>query len=263
MDWRWSPGTKGFRDYAVEFTIHNDVGNWSRRHGYYLILMQNRISDTGFYFGLQTDVQDQGKGVVFSRWGTRDLANARYSRTDGWTDSSGHEGDFIGVRRSYEWGAGDYRLRMAPDGLESDGEWFGLWITDLGTGETTWVGSLKFPLLDGTAMMQPRASATIEVYGHRTDPACGHPTMACQREEAVRRQRVCRLGECEIPVRRLGERAVQLQRPVRRFGRQGAPRSWAAQRNASLLPETSPSRPSPTASRYRYQRLSRHRRLCQ
>ena len=165
MDWRWNAATKGFRDYAIEFTIHNDVGNWSDQHGYYLILMQNRISDTGLYFGLQTNVQGLGKGVLFSRWGTRDLANAMHSPKDGWTQSSGHEGDFIGVRRSYDWGAGDYRVRIAPDGLESDGEWFSLWITDLGSGDTTWIGSLKFPLLDGTAALQTRSSATIELYG--------------------------------------------------------------------------------------------------
>ena len=93
------------------------------------------------------------------------MANAKFSEADGWAQSSGHEGDFIGVRRSYEWGKGDYRVRIAPDGLESDGEWFSLWITDLGTGETTWIGSLKFPLLNGTATMEPYSLATIEAYG--------------------------------------------------------------------------------------------------
>ena len=83
-------------------------------------------------------------------WETRDLANARFSETDGWTQSSGHEGNFIGVRRSYAWGAGDYRIRFAPDGdPEDDGVWFGLWITDRSTDVATWIGSLKFPLLDG------------------------------------------------------------------------------------------------------------------
>ncbi len=93
------------------------------------------------------------------------FVNARFSEEGGWTQSSGHEGDFIGVRRLYDWGAGDYRIRIAPDGLDPDGEWFGLWITDLGTDVTTWIGSLKFPLLDGYATFRPHSSATVELYG--------------------------------------------------------------------------------------------------
>ena len=147
MNWRWKSDQPHFREFITDFTIHNDVGDWSDLHGYYLILIHNHISDVSFYFGLQTNVRAQdppywrGKGVVFSRWGTRDLENAKFSETDGWAQSAGHEGDFIGVRRSHDWGMGDYRVRIAPDGLETDGEWFSLWITDLGIGETTWVGS--------------------------------------------------------------------------------------------------------------------------
>ena len=89
----------------------------------------------------------------------------KFSEADGWNQSSCHEGDFIGVRRSYDWGAGEYRVRIAPDGLEGAGEWFSLWITDLDAGETTWIGSLKFPLQDGEAKMGKHASSTIELYG--------------------------------------------------------------------------------------------------
>ena len=165
IDWYWGPTQSGFRTLRTDFTIHNDVGNWSDRYGYYLILLQNSISNAGFYFGLQTDANGRGKAVIFSRWKTRDLANARWSRSDGWTESSGHEGDFIGVRRTYDWGAGDYSIVIRPDGLDADGEWFGLWITDLASGEITWIGSLKFPLADSRARMRPHASATIELYG--------------------------------------------------------------------------------------------------
>ena len=130
--------------------------------------MWGKISDVEFYFGLQTDVHApespyrRGKGLLFSRWATRDLANARISEIDGWTQSSGHEGNFIGVRRSYSWGAGEYRVRLAPDGdPEEDGVWFGLWITDRSTDVTTWIGSLKFPLLDGKAVMRAPTYSTM------------------------------------------------------------------------------------------------------
>ena len=135
------------------------------QHGLYLMLGSSYISDTQFYFGIQTDANSRGKGLIFSRWKTRELTNARYDETHGWTESSGHEGDFIGVRRLYNWGAGNYRIRIAPDGLESDGEWFGLWIIDLGTDVTTWIGSLKFPLLSGEAKIKPNSYSTIEIYG--------------------------------------------------------------------------------------------------
>ena len=166
MDWRWEPDEDNFRELVTDFTVHNDVGDWSDEHGYYLILLQNSISGAGFYFGLQTNANGRGKAVIFSRWGTRDLANARWDETQGWTESAGHEGAFIGVRRSYNWGTGDYRIRLAPDGLNSDGEWFGLWITDLTTDQTAWIGSLKFPPRSTRATFRPHASATIELYGN-------------------------------------------------------------------------------------------------
>ena len=166
INWRWGTNQSGFRELVTDFTIHNDVGDWSDQHGLYLILLQNHISNTGFYFGLQTDANWRGKAVIFSRWETDQLADARWDEANGWYELGKHEGGFLGVRRSYEWGVGDYRIRIAPDGLESGGEWFSLWITDLATNETTWIGSLKFPMLDGTATMQPHSYATIELYGN-------------------------------------------------------------------------------------------------
>ena len=176
--WSWiqAPNPKGgrfdeFEELVMDFTIHNDVT--PMEGSLYLMLAHSTISDVKFYFGLQTDVHAdvyptrRGKGLVFSRWDTRDLANARYA-ADGWTESAGDEGDFIGVRRSYAWGPGDYRARLAPDESspqESDGVWFGLWITDLSTDETTWIGSLKFPLQDGKAVIQAPTYSTMEVYG--------------------------------------------------------------------------------------------------
>ena len=179
--WDWDRDAdsklREFREMEIDFTIHNNVRDFSDQNGIYLMLSQSNISDVGFYFGLQTDVYApdppywRGKGLIFSRWKTRDLANARVADLEeGWTQSSGHEGDFIGVRRSYEWGAGDYQVRIAPDGAEPDGEWFGLWITDLSSNMTTWIGSLKFPFLNGTATIGPSSYTTVEIYGHPIRP---------------------------------------------------------------------------------------------
>ena len=169
-------GVTGFKELVTEFTIHNNVVLGGDQ-GLYLMLAHGSINGEDYYFGLQTDVYSpeppswRGKGLIFSRWGTRDLANARYSDKDGWTQSSGHEGDFIGIRRSYEWGAGDYRVTLAPDGEpDEDGVWMGLWITNVQTDVTTWVGSLKFPANDGHAIINPESYSTIEIYGRRIKP---------------------------------------------------------------------------------------------
>ena len=161
----------------MDFTIHNGPGNFSDTNGLYLMVGSARISNQKFYFGLQTNVRDpalrrgRGKGLIFSRWGERDLSFARVAgRQEGWSQSSGHEGDFIGVRRSYDWGAGDYRIRIASDGLDEDGEWYGVWITDLTKNVETWGGSLKFPLVNGTTAIEAASYTTIEIYGPSIRP---------------------------------------------------------------------------------------------
>jgi len=183
VSWLWESVTggegqefTGFKELATEFTIHNNV-SLRGDNGLYLMLADGSINGQGYYFGLQTEVHApeppfrRGKGLIFSRWGTRDLANARYSDEDGWTESSGHEGDFIGIRRSYEWGAGDYRVTLAPDGEpDEDGVWMSLRITDLQTDVTTWVGSLEFPADDGHATISPHSYSTIEIYGSKIIP---------------------------------------------------------------------------------------------
>ena len=168
--WNWGSNQVSFRELLVELTIHNDIGDFSEHNGIYLMLSHGSIADVRYYFGIQTSVFDprvggrQGEGLIFSRWDTRNLDNARVP-DGGWTQSSGHEGDFIGVRISYDWGAGDYELRLASDGLDTDGKWYGLWITDLESDNTTWVGSLKFPYVDGQALIKPPSFTTIEIYG--------------------------------------------------------------------------------------------------
>ena len=172
--WRWD-GDRQFREVTFDFTIHNDPGNFFEDHGLYLMVCFGSISDHRFYFGLQTDVGDpnhrggRGKGLIFSRWDERDPNFARFSSEgDGWYESSGYEGDFISVRRSYDWGAGPYRMRLAPDGLDDDGEWYGVWITDITAGTTVWAGSLKFPLVDGATTVRPSLYSTLEIYGSRS-----------------------------------------------------------------------------------------------
>ena len=176
--WHWGQdrdssgdGREGIRELTFDFTIHTDPGDFSDDYGLYLMLCYCFIGNVDFYFGLQTDVVGHpenvgGKGLIFSRWETRDLANARVADSEeGWVESAGHEGDFIGVRRRYNWGAGEYRVSFAPDGADSEGEWFGVWITDKATYETTWIGSLKFPYENGRAAIGSQVYTNMEIYG--------------------------------------------------------------------------------------------------
>ena len=180
MWWNWETGEgsqDGFTEIVFQFTIHDDV-DLGGSTGYYLMLSYGDLGATRYYFGLQTNVyapQSQtyrGKGLIFSRWGTRDLSNALAADTDGWTQSSGHEGDFIGVRRSYDWGAGSYLVKLALDTslTAQDGKWYGVWITDVSTGVTTWGGSLKFPPKNSKTLIRKKSISTLEIYGGSIKP---------------------------------------------------------------------------------------------
>jgi len=106
------------------------------------------MARTTFYFGLQTNVQGRGKGCLFSRWGTKDLANTRVAGTsDSWSVSSPTEGGFVGIRRLLNWTTHRYCLRIRSLAGQDDkiGRWFGFWVYDYNTGVETYVGALRFP----------------------------------------------------------------------------------------------------------------------
>ncbi len=159
-----------FRELTTAFTIQNDVGNFSSRTGLYLMLGYHTISDAPLYYGIQTR-NDGSKALIFSRWDTVDLSNARLA-PGGFAEAGDYEGDFISVRRHYEWGAGEYRVRLASHGADNDGEWFGVWITDVDADTTTWFGSLKFPLAgsEEQAWIKGTSHSTIEIYGQSIKP---------------------------------------------------------------------------------------------
>ena len=166
--WRWRGEEReaGFEELTVDFTIMNDPTRLPDGNGLYFMTIFGRIAGIKYYFGLQVD--SKGKRAIFSRWDERDLDYARADPQEGWMQSSGHEGDFIGVRRHLEWRAGPYTARLAPDGADDDGVWYGAWITDRTTDVTKWVGSLWFPKQDGRARINGLVYSTLEVYGFPT-----------------------------------------------------------------------------------------------
>lgn len=156
--WSWS-GSDDFEVIEIEFTIHTEAMDMPGWNGMYLMLCYGHVDENAFYFGMQFD--DRGERAIFSRWGERDLAMTRPDPDEGWATSSGDEGNYIGVRRHFDWEPGEYVARLAPDGEQPNGEWYGLWITDVDTQVTSWIGSLWFP----DKGITDAAYSTVEVYG--------------------------------------------------------------------------------------------------
>jgi hypothetical protein len=143
----WDFSEDRFTSFSIEITIHSEPSN---NDGLYFQMYQSKINDVAFYFGLQTEIYklgegSMGKGLIFSRWETRDLANTRIVEDVGWTESSGHEGDFIGVRRTYKWTTHSYRFDLVLNETDVEGQWYSVSISDLDTNQTDFLGSLRFP----------------------------------------------------------------------------------------------------------------------
>src|SRR6476659_922956 len=108
-----------FESLAVDVTISADVP--PSVNLYVAPIGLGHLSKTPFYGGIQTQAdgntkKDQklrplGPGLLFSMWGERSLDAIRPS-DGGFLQSSGHEGDFVSVRRPYQWKKGTYTYRV-------------------------------------------------------------------------------------------------------------------------------------------------------
>lgn len=156
----WDFGVNEFEALEMDLTVHTPL---AVHPAVFLQLYDYPIGSTKTYLGLQTDVyQDRvggrGKGLLFSRWGTFDLANARPAR-GGWTQARSaaqapaeavlQDIGFVGVRASYPWDKGSYRIQLRPTGYTDPvGVWYGLTIAEMG-GPTCHSGALRFPFEAG------------------------------------------------------------------------------------------------------------------
>ncbi len=166
----WPVGT-AIDEILVSFTVDNDV-ELVGAHGLYFIACTGfSIAGDNAYFGLQTDVRDPargnlGKGVIFSRWyENNETADVRLADTrvpeSGWTEAGDYERNFVSVRGRYQWGGGDYTIKVAAQEADNVGQWYGLWVID-GNGKETWIGSLRF---SPGARIDPACYSTVQVYG--------------------------------------------------------------------------------------------------
>lgn len=145
----WDFGISNFHGIVINIEIYDEPDN---NDGLYFQMYQGRINGVGFYFGIQTDVYkpgvgSTGKGLIFSRWQTRDLSNVR-TIEGGWSQSAGYEGNFVGIRKHYEWTTHSYQLKIAYTETDDVGDWYGVWISDLDNGTEDFLGSIRFPKVE-------------------------------------------------------------------------------------------------------------------
>lgn len=177
-----------FETFCVRFRVEGEVGE---NVNLYFSPFNSTINQLPFYGGVQTAISGLdadghrsagGRGGIFSRWRERDTA-AIERAPGGLIESSGHEGDFIGVRNSFAWDEGRYRLCLRkseridgaplPAGFDADDIAFGwgryehTWVrmeaTDLNAGTTTFVGALAIP--GRTLALGKDNTLFAEIYG--------------------------------------------------------------------------------------------------
>ena len=121
VDLWWDVGDDTpLESYSVEVTISDDIP--STKNLYIAPIGLGHLSKTPFYGGIQSQAdgctkQNQqlrkiGPGFLMSMWGERSLDAIRPS-LGGFCQSSGHEGDFVSIRRPYEWTKGTYTYKIA------------------------------------------------------------------------------------------------------------------------------------------------------
>ena len=161
-----------FESIKHKFTIHQEPSNNGKL---YYQFYQGKLNDTiGFYYGIQTDVYSpeppyrRGRGLIFSRWKTRDTDNYSLA-SNGWGQSAGYEGDFIGVRNSYNWGVGTYETELKKDSTDSVGDWYSLKIRNILEDDQTYIGSIRFEISSLSSGIQSGGITWSELYGNSSD----------------------------------------------------------------------------------------------
>ncbi len=144
------PPTGIFRSLSMDMTLRGRVDPGA---SLYLSPLWGKLDETGFYFGFVSDLSGPrgrrlvGKGLLFSRWGKGRKSDTR--TPDGaWAyigdKRTSGEGDFVSVRRAFEWGQGRYSFKLTarPDPAAT---WVDLAIIEHRTGARIDGGGLRFP----------------------------------------------------------------------------------------------------------------------
>lgn len=175
VDLWWDTGKDvPFESYSIDVTISEDLP--ASTNLYIAPIGLGHLSKIPFYGGIQTQADGNtksdtklrkiGPGFLMSMWGERSLDAIRPSQ-GGFCQSSGHEGDFVSVRRPYEWKKGKYTYRVVKmDKQVVDGKpatWVGAFVHSHEKNENIFIGALRFK---GEGLVLERKIASfVEVYG--------------------------------------------------------------------------------------------------
>ena len=177
VDLWWDTGADApFQSYGIDVTLSDDLP--STTNLYIAPVGLGQLNGADFYGGIQTqldghtkkddEIRTLGPGFLFSMWGERSLDAVRPS-LGGFCQSSGHEGDFVSVRRPYAWSKGTYTYKVVRmDEQVVDGKprtWVGVFVYSHAKDENVFVGALRFKGKDLT--LSRKLASFVEVYGRR------------------------------------------------------------------------------------------------
>jgi len=153
-----------FKDNFVRLDIDIDIIQFDASKYFYLQFYQCVIGDDIFYFGIQNRADENDQMLIFSRWGTRDLAYVEANVAEGgFCQSDGYEGDFVGVRLpNFKLRNGEYTFSLIRDKEDDEGTWYKYIVTEKSTNTKTWCGSIRF---DKGAKISRVGSTWTELYG--------------------------------------------------------------------------------------------------
>jgi len=175
IDVWWDLGkNQAFESYSIDVEFSDDVS--SAVNLYVSPVGLGHLSGTAFYGGIQTQcdgytaqerrLRKLGPGLLMSMWGQRSLDAIRPS-DGGFLQSSGHEGDFVSVRRPYQWSKGKYTYRVVRmDREEVQGKpftWIGAFCYSHARNENIFIGALRFPGENLT--LDRKIASFVEIYG--------------------------------------------------------------------------------------------------
>ena len=177
VDLWWDIGKDAaFESYSIDVDISDDVP--AATNLYISPVGLGHLGKIAFYGGIQTQMDGYtkdnqrlrklGPGVIFSMWGQRGLDAIRPS-IGGFCQSSGHEGDFVSVRRPYQWSKGKYTykiVRMDAERIDgNDQTWVGAFLFSHAKGENVFGGALRFAAAD--LVLNRKVASFVEIYGRR------------------------------------------------------------------------------------------------
>lgn len=165
-----------FESYSIDVTIKDPVP--ADVNLYIAPIGLGHLNRIAFYGGVQTQADGYtkrdrrlrkiGPGFLMSMWGERSHDAIRPA-VGGFCQSSGHEGDFVSVRRAYQWTPGRYTYRIVRMDREQVADkgctWVGAFVYSHAKDENVFVGALRFPA--DKLVLSRQLASFVEVYGRR------------------------------------------------------------------------------------------------